>query len=349
MRYLNRMFKLKYVLDISDSASRARQRMAFSGLSFLIVFFLSPGGAIVGSSALMAFMVMLGIYFHLALAQAWLISNRERHWEKFELLSYCSDLPLIAWGLVLAPEFLSVLSPMIAVVALIRGIRYGPCMLACHIGLGILIVLGLAVFVPYWQAHLELVYANLFLLMVLPIQFYGVSVKIQASSKSLRQESLTDPLTRSLNRKALEAAVWRTLNAKEPFVLSFLDLDNFKLVNDTLGHATGDKLLKRISSKLSVRLRADDKVYRLAGDEFVVLSLGTIRQDVAENLGQRIQAAIAEATDYTCPALPVSASVGVLQVSNFEDINLEKLLARADQLMYQAKKTGKNQVLVEAM
>lgn len=132
--------------------------------------------------------------------------------------------------------------------------------------------------------------------------------------------------------------MWRTLNAKEPFVLSFLDLDNFKMVNDSLGHAMGDKLLKRISSKLSVRLRSEDKVYRLAGDEFVVLSLGTIRPDMAENLGQRIKAAIAEAIDYTCPNLPVSASVGVLQVTTFEETSLEKLLARADELMYEAKK-----------
>ena len=349
MRYLNRMLKLKYVLDISDSASRARQRMAFAGLSFLIVFFLAPGGAITGNSARMAFMVVVGLYFLFALVQAWLISNRERHWEKIELPSYCIDLPLIGWGLVVSADYLAPLSPLIAVVALIRGIRYGPCMLACHIGLGILIVLGLGAFVPYWQANTELVYANLFLLLVLPIQFYGVSVKIQASSKSLRQENLTDPLTRSLNRKALEAAVWRTLNAKEPFVLSFLDLDNFKMVNDSLGHAMGDKLLKRISSKLSVRLRSEDKVYRLAGDEFVVLSLGTIRPDMAENLGQRIKAAIAEAIDYTCPDLPVSASVGVLQVTAFEELSLEILLARADQLMYQAKKTGKNQVLVQTL
>ena len=314
MRYLNRMLKLKYVLDISDSASRARQRMAFAGLSFLIVFFLAPGGAIVGSSARMVFMIALGVYFHLAWVQSWLISNRERHWEKIELPSYCIDLPLIGWGLAVAAEFLAPVSPLIAVVALIRGIRYGPCMLACHIGLGIAIVLGLTLFVPYWQGHLELVYANLFLLLVLPVQFYGVSVKIQASSKSLRQENLTDPLTRSLNRKALEAAVWRMLNAKDPFVLSFLDLDNFKMVNDTLGHAVGNS-----------------------------------RQEMAENLGQRIRAAIAEAIDYTCPDLPVSASVGVLQVLAFEDVSLEKLLARADQLMYQAKKTGKNQVLVATL
>lgn len=349
MRYLNRMLKLKYVLDISDSASRARQRMAFAGLSFLMVFFFAPGGAIVGNGARMAFMIALGIYFHLALVQSWLISNRERHWEKIELPSYCLDLPMIGWGLVVAAEFLAPVSPLIAVVALVRGIRYGPCMLVCHIGLGIAIVLSLAWLVPYWQAHLELVYANLFLLLVLPIQFYGVSVKIQASSKSLRQENLTDPLTRSLNRKALEAAVWRMLNAKEPFVLSFLDLDNFKMVNDTLGHATGDKLLKRVSTKLSVRLRAEDKVYRLSGDEFVVLSLGNSRPDMAENLGQRIRAAISEAIQYTCPDLPVSASVGVLQVSTFEERSLETLLAHADQLMYQAKKSGKNQVLVQTL
>jgi diguanylate cyclase (GGDEF)-like protein len=349
MRYLRQMLKLKYVLDISDSASRARQRMAFAGLSFLIIFFFAPGGAIVGSDTRLVFMVALGIYFLLALLQAWLISNRDRHWEKIELPSYCIDLPLIGWGLIVAPEFLAPVSPLIAVVALIRGIRYGPCMLACHIGLGIAIVLGLASLVPYWQAHPELVYANLFLLLVLPVQFYGVSVKIQASSKSLRQENLTDPLTRSLNRKALEAAVWRMLNAKEPFVLSFLDLDNFKMVNDTMGHAVGDKLLKRVSSKLTVRLRAEDKVYRLSGDEFVVLSLGNSRPDTAEYLGQRIRAAIGEAIDYTCPHLPVSASVGLLRVLTFDDLNLEKLLARADQLMYQAKKTGKNQVLVQTL
>lgn len=349
MRYLENMLKLKYILDISDSASRAKQRMVFTGFSFLVVFFLTPGGAIVGNNALMLFMVVLGIYFLLALAQSWLISNRETHWEKIELPSYCLDVPIIGWGMTVAADYLAPLSPLIAVVGLIRGIRYGPCMLACHVVLGVLIVIALAFFSPYWKAHVDLVYANLFLLLFLPIQFYGVSVKIQASSKSLRQENLTDPLTRSLNRKALEAAVWRVLNAKEPFVLSFLDLDNFKMVNDTMGHAMGDKLLKRVSAKLSVRLRAEDKVYRLSGDEFVVLSLGNVRQDMAENLGQRIKSAIAEAIEYTCPNLPVSASVGVLQVSNFEDTSLDELLACADQLMYRAKKTGKNQVLVEAL
>lgn len=344
------MFRpLKQVLNALDSASRARQRMAFSGLSFLTVLLLSPPGAIVGRVALLLLMISLGVYFVLALLQSWLLSNQNVHWKKIELSGFCLDVPLIGFGLAVAGEYLSMASPLLAVVALIRGIRYGPCMLACHVGAGIFIMVMLAYLSPYWQAQLPLVFANLFLLAVLPIQFYDLSVKIRDNSKVLHQESLTDPLTRSLNRKALEAAVWRVLNLKEPFFLSFLDLDNFKMVNDTLGHAMGDKLLKRVCSKLTVRLRVEDKVYRLAGDEFVILSFGQVREEYAESLGQRIQAAIAEATHYTCPGLPISASVGVLLVDQFEGTSLENLLAHADQLMYQAKKAGKNKVLVDKL
>lgn len=338
---------LKSVMDMSDSASRARQRMAFSGLSFLTIFFFSPANAITGNASLMIFMLALGLYFLMAMLHSWLVSNQLPHWEKIEIPCFFIDMPLIGVGLAVAGEYLAIASPLLAVVALIRGIRYGPCILGCHIGLGILIVLLLGFLSPYWQERSELIGANLFLLLVLPIQFYGVSLKIQASSRTLQQENLTDPLTKSLNRKALETAIWRLLNAKEPFVLSFLDLDNFKMVNDTMGHAAGDKLLKRVCAKLSIRLRVEDKVYRLAGDEFVILSVGQVREEFAESLGQRIRSAIAEAIHYTCPKLPVSASVGVLLIKEFDEVSLEKLMARADELMYQAKKAGKNRVMVE--
>lgn len=296
---------------------------------------------------MLSWMVLLTVHFSAAMLQAWLISRQEVHWEKIELPSYLLDLPLIGMGLAVAGEYLAVFSPLLAVVALVRGIRYGPCMLASHTAVAVVIVLLLSWFVPFWGGYDILVMANLFLLLILPVQFYGVSVKIQASSKLLRQENLTDPLTRSLNRKALEAAVWRVLNTREPFVISFLDLDNFKMVNDTMGHATGDKLLRRLCAKLSLRLRVEDKVYRVSGDEFVVLSVGAVRQELAESLGQRIQAAIAEVVQYTCPELPVSASVGVIVVNTFEDVSLEQLLLAADRLMYQAKKAGKNRVIVE--
>jgi diguanylate cyclase (GGDEF)-like protein len=341
------MYYFKQIVDLADSAARARQRMVFSGLSFLIVLFLSPAGAVSGDPVMASWMTLLVVHILAALLQSWLISHRERHWEKIELPSYLLDLPLIGMGLAVAGQYLAIFSPLLAVVALVRGMRYGPCMLTSHTIVAAIIMLLLSWLVPFWAGQDLLVMANLFLLLILPIQFYGVSTKIQANSKLLRQENLTDPLTRCLNRKALEAAVWRVLNAREPFVISFLDLDNFKLVNDTFGHAMGDKLLRRLCAKLSLRLRVEDKVYRISGDEFVVLSVGTVRQELAENLGQRIQAAIAEVVRYTCPELPVSASVGVIVVTAFEEVSLEKLLLSADRLMYQAKKDGKNKVLVE--
>ncbi|HEX4879251.1 MAG TPA: GGDEF domain-containing protein, partial [Limnobacter sp.] len=305
------MTKLHMPIDLSDSLSRARQRMGFCALAFVVVFVASPGGAVANDTGLMAFMIALPVYGTLAWVQAWLISSRERGWKMLERICYPLDLPLIGIGLALAPEYLSFLSPLMAVVALIRGIRYGPRVLAVHTGLAGIIMVTLYGWIPHWQTMSPLVYANLFLLAVLPLQFYRVSAKIQANSKSLYAENLTDPLTKVLNRKALDLAVSEQLALQRPFVLSFMDLDNFKVVNDTLGHATGDKLLRRICTKLSIRLRTEDRVFRLAGDEFVILSGGQVKADTAYSLGERIQGAVQEAVQYTTPGIRVSASVGV--------------------------------------
>ncbi|HEX4842504.1 MAG TPA: GGDEF domain-containing protein [Limnobacter sp.] len=334
-------------LDLSDSLSRARQRMGFCALAFVVVFVASPGNAVRGDVALLCFMVALPLYAGVAALQAWIIARRERGWQPIERCCYVLDLPLIGFGLAVAPAYVSFLSPLMAVVALIRGIRYGPGLLFVHTGLAFVIVLLLYAWVPAWQQMTHLVYANLFLLAILPVQFYQVSAKIQANSKSLYAENQTDPLTKAFNRRALEVAMAEQLALEKPFVLSFLDLDNFKAVNDTLGHATGDKLLRRITTKLSIRLRAEDRVFRLAGDEFVVLSVGQAKLDLAHTLGERIQTAVNEAVQYTTPGMDVSASVGIVLACG-SNLTVGALLERADKLMYQAKKAGKNTVLVEA-
>ena len=179
------MYSFKQVLDLADSAARARQRMVFSGLSFLIVLFLAPAGALSDDPVMASWMGLLVVHVLAAMLQSWLISHRETHWEKIELPSYLLDLPLIGMGLAVAGEYLAVFSPLLAVVALVRGIRYGPCMLASHTIVAVVIVLLLSWFVPFWAQQDLLVMANLFLLLILPVQFYGVSVKIQASSNQL--------------------------------------------------------------------------------------------------------------------------------------------------------------------
>ncbi len=334
------------ILDQYDSTSRAGQRMAFSGFSFLLVFLLAPEKGIVDKPWVMVFVALTGIYFVLAVLEGWLISNRNPNWQKIEFPCFFLDLPVMALGLAVAGPEIAIMSPLLAMVTLIRGVRYGPIMLASHVCFSLVVFVLLYLYVPFWTDQTYLVLANLFLLLLLPVQFYGVSVNIERKSRRLKKENLTDPLTKSLNRKALQTFVRRLLHEKQPFVLCFLDLDHFKMVNDTLGHATGDKLLQRVCAKLNMRLREEDRVYRLAGDEFVVLSLGVTRFDLAESLGQRVHAAIAEAIAYTCPSLPVSSSVGVLLVSDDRQARYDELISEADELMYQAKKAGKNRVLV---
>lgn len=321
--------------------------MVFSASTLLILLFAIPPEVRDKDLFLRIFLVSLLGFFVFAGVQWCLIFYRKRYWHTFEPILYCLDLPLLTVGLALAGPYLFFASPLLAVVALVRGVRYGPVSLATHSILSFLAFVLLGWLVPYWQQNLNVIYVNLFLLGVMPFYFYAVSLKIHQSSRSLKEENLRDPLTRAFNRKALDAALWRTLGARKPFVLSFFDLDNFKLVNDTLGHAMGDKLLRRICAKLTVRLRGDDQLFRLSGDEFVVLSPVDLKSDAAGSLGERIRISILEVIDQTCPQTNVSASVGVLVVNSYDGFSGSDLLQHADELMYRAKRSGKNQVLVE--
>ena len=253
--------------------------MFFSSLAMVVLFIATPAGSVSGDLSLQAYMLGLGLVFSAAAAQWHLISNRDRHWNKFEPFLYCVDLPMLALGLWLAGPYLFFISPLLAVVALIRGVRYGPVSLGLHTAFGFAVFIVLGSLQPWWKAQSDLVLVNLFLLSVLPFHFYSVSLKIHENSRFLTEEALRDPLTRAFNRKALESALWHVLSTRKPFVLSFLDLDNFKLVNDTLGHATGDKLLRRICTKLEIRLRSEDRLYRLSGDEFIVLSPAELKPE----------------------------------------------------------------------
>jgi diguanylate cyclase (GGDEF)-like protein len=341
------VFVYRNIFEVGDCLSRAKQRVFFTAATLLILFLEVPLGVLENDVVLQAFFAVLGCFLLFSCVQWFLIFNRMRYWHTFEPILYCLDLPLLTVGLALAGPYLFFASPLLAVVALVRGVRYGPVSLATHSIFSFLAFAGLGFWVPYWHQNLNVIFVNLFLLAVMPFYFYTVSLKIHQSSRNLKEENLRDPLTRAFNRKALDAALWRMLGARKPFVLSFFDLDNFKLVNDTLGHAMGDKLLRRICAKLTIRLRGDDQLFRLSGDEFVVLSPVDLKSVAAASLGERIRVSILEVIDQTCPQTQVSASVGVLVVNTYDGFSGSDLLQHADELMYRAKRSGKNQVLVE--
>lgn len=154
-----------------------------------------------------------------------------------------------------------------------------------------------------------------------------------------------DALTGLLNRRAFfelgEAEVKRSRRYGHPLAIAFLDLDNFKRLNDTRGHQAGDQALKAVAASLQGSQRTTDSLARLGGDEFAVL-LPETGYDAAADAGNKIAAA----TDAALQAFsPVSTSVGIAWFESAKG-DFPAMLDAADNLMYEIKQEGKHGVKV---
>lgn len=171
----------------------------------------------------------------------------------------------------------------------------------------------------------------------------------QERERRQRWEAEHDALTRCLNRRGfarrLEAACELSRRrADHVLALVMLDLDHFKEVNDSAGHALGDELLQQVSEVLEEAVRDEDAVARLGGDEFALL-LGDASDAVALEVAERVRARLA-ALDFAHDGrrFRVSASIGVAMFEGDDDDRT--LMARADRASYQAKRGGRNRVVM---
>jgi diguanylate cyclase (GGDEF)-like protein len=163
-----------------------------------------------------------------------------------------------------------------------------------------------------------------------------------------RVESLssTDPLTDIPNRRAfIERATMALAHSRrhgEPFSIAYIDVDNFKQVNDNLGHAAGDQLLRVVASAIRTELRSDDMVARLGGDEF-----GIIFTHAPQGIKQHVDR-IKQALDNHCPHehayQAIGFSIGVVHYDGTLQATTDELICCADRLMYEIKKSSKNGV-----
>jgi diguanylate cyclase (GGDEF)-like protein/PAS domain S-box-containing protein len=163
------------------------------------------------------------------------------------------------------------------------------------------------------------------------------------SEEQLKQAAVHDALTGLPNRNALAArlehALLRVNRAGDRLALLFIDLDRFKKVNDTLGHAAGDDVLRQAAGRIRACVREVDTVARLGGDEFVVLLETDVRPDTPGIIGERVRAAFATPFEYKGAEVRCGASVGVsLYPDHARDP--DALLASADQAMYRVKNAG---------
>jgi diguanylate cyclase (GGDEF)-like protein len=164
--------------------------------------------------------------------------------------------------------------------------------------------------------------------------------------RQLHQQATTDELTRITNRRHfLELATYeikRSLRFASPLSIALIDIDKFKSINDTYGHASGDQVLTRFASLLCTNLREIDIPARFGGDEFVVLFPGATL-DIACQIMERIRVVLKKTPFITEPS-PVFITVSVGMAAAEKQETLENMLERADQALYHAKSSGRNQV-----
>ena len=171
-----------------------------------------------------------------------------------------------------------------------------------------------------------------------------VTARVDAEEQ-LKQAAVHDALTGLPNRNSLAArlehALLRVNRAGDRLALLFIDLDRFKKVNDTLGHAAGDEVLRQAAGRIRACVREVDTVARLGGDEFVVLLETDVRPDTPGIIGERVRAAFTTPFEYKGAEVRCGASVGVsLYPDHARDP--ETLLASADQAMYRVKNAESN-------
>ena len=168
----------------------------------------------------------------------------------------------------------------------------------------------------------------------------GVSaaLSLRQAIQEVHRAARTDALTGVCNRKGMEEILAET--DTQHLGLLMIDLDGFKPINDTYGHAGGDKALMEVARRLSETVRAKDTVVRLGGDEFVVLVKDVERAEAGLGLAARIHAALADTFLLNGAAVPLRASIG-FAASPWHASDVQTLMERADAALYAAKRAGR--------
>jgi diguanylate cyclase (GGDEF)-like protein len=167
--------------------------------------------------------------------------------------------------------------------------------------------------------------------------------RLSAARVAAERQALTDPLTGLSNRRAMDADLARLL-ADRDARLSVLqiDLDLFKTVNDTLGHAAGDRMLVAVADVLRTELRGSDIAARVGGDEFLVVLTGTTAVEELAATARRLIRRIERPVPFDGRIAQVSASIGIASTTAYDPpADAQRLLADADAALYRAKAEGR--------
>ncbi len=166
----------------------------------------------------------------------------------------------------------------------------------------------------------------------------------------LRQSVFTDPLTDIGNRRYLEEGIHAAKGAADRGTsiagLIFIDIDNFKQINDTYGHEVGDQILLMVVRTLKYNLRSTDLLGRWGGDEFIAIIHDAQKISTLQDIAKKLRVMVEKSRlDLESTRLSITVSIGATLLQ--KDETVEDFFRRADQLMYKSKQTGRNQITVK--
>ncbi|HEV2998121.1 MAG TPA: diguanylate cyclase [Solirubrobacteraceae bacterium] len=263
------------------------------------------------------------------------------HPERVSAVAIVLTLLLIAAGVALSGGVKSPALPWMVLPAAMTAARFRPQVVAACIALTVTLILAVTFGVhPVATAHNPLaLFSTLALLGVV----VSIVLALQAAELHHRDEAILDPLTGLLNRHALlprfiEISHQARLS-RQPVCMLLGDIDNFKVINDEHGHDCGDAVLRDVAYELRKRLRSFELVYRLGGEEFLILLPG-----VGTKGGQEIAERLREGVEQARPTgINVTISLG-LSASGSEDVEYDSMFKAADAALYEAKHQGRNRL-----
>lgn len=344
---------------------RARQRVAIAFLFSLGALWaalpVGPGGAM---SALPLVVAGLSLAYALvALVHLrWVLPRTgvtlRSQYSFIVLDSVCTVMAMVG-----APSVLAALYPVLMVQIVRCGMRYGLRTLWLSWAAAALTAAALMPFSPFWTGDASLLRSFVVMMAIIPVLFGPLVQSLLRAHDSLRVAATVDALTGLGNRRLLfdQLRLARARQARTDSLLAVMlfDLDRFKAVNDTLGHASGDRLLVAVADCLRAQVRDGELVARLGGDEFVVLIERLPPRNgvaLARDRAAQLVAQIQLAAEAAAPGLGVTASAGVhcwtadALAAQLPERDIDSdLLAQADRAMYTSKRAGRGRVAVSAL
>ncbi|WP_425044278.1 diguanylate cyclase domain-containing protein [Primorskyibacter sp. S87] len=169
----------------------------------------------------------------------------------------------------------------------------------------------------------------------------SLNQRLQGAMIAAEEQAYTDTLTGLKNRRAMDHVLERLISGGARFSLMHLDLDYFKAVNDTLGHAAGDRVLQEVAHAMVEMTRDRDTVVRIGGDEFVLIFDQLQDRDRLDSIAQRLISRLEEPIPFDGQLCRVSASIGTVLSGDLVSPDGPGLLHAADMALYQAKRAGR--------